>query len=164
MRVRPLWISIAVHATVVAAVVWTTATSESREPQDLAFFGDMPPDSIGGVGGLGGLGVRTPPPLGPSLSPADAKAFLGQYSFANPGRANVEMLISHAKDDMEHWSLIVHEGSRNPYKLVPAARDSFFQQLSPTRRFVFVRRDSAVIAIELHYRGEIRRGVKVPAR
>ena len=74
------------------------------------------------------------------------------------------MIVSHVKDDIEHWSLLVHEGDRYPYKLVPVAPDSFVQQLSPTRRFVFARRGNAVVAIEVHYRGAIRRAEKALPR
>jgi hypothetical protein len=156
MRTRPVLISIAVHGTVLAAIVWTTSSRELtvlREPGVLD----------GGIGGsVGGLAAERPkPPLGPSLSPDEAKDYVGRYSVENPGRPNVEMLIGHVHDAKEHWSLLIDEGNRYPYMLIPIARDSFSYQLDSARRVVFVRRDTAVVAIELHSRGEFRRGAKV---
>jgi hypothetical protein len=48
--------------------------------------------------------------------------------------------------------------------LIHAARDSFVYQLDAARRVVFVRRDSTVVGLELHSRGDVRRGIKVVTR
>src|SRR5689334_18006209 len=89
-------ISIAVHAIVIATIAWSATGGNSAEPGAVGFAGDAPRDSFGGIGGLNGMAREQPaPPLGPSISEAEAKDYLGQYIIPASRGKNVEMLVSH---------------------------------------------------------------------
>jgi hypothetical protein len=156
----PALVSLAIHAAVLGALVWMGAASGSKPAKDPGFFGTAPRESSSG------LTTRRPAlPIGPSIPPDQAIEYLGRYRMVSPRQPDTDLLVTVVNDgDIEdHWSLMLQEGEFAPYKLVPSAVDSFVQQLDPERRVVFLRRNSAVTAIELSGRGTMRRGVKVPA-
>lgn len=156
-RMRPWLWSVAVHTVILVIIIWGTTTRDADARLDIGFYGDASGESVGGMGGR-----RAAPPKGPSISAKEAAPCVGRYSVEVPERPPVDMLVSHIHDEDNHWSLLVHEGSNAPYKLILAARDSFFHQMIPSRRIVFVRNDSGVVGVEIRSLQQVRRGRKLP--
>ena len=157
---RPWLVSVAIHALLIAVIIWVTVPRQSGESRELGFYGD----AYESPGGMGSLGVK--PPLGRSVSAAEANDYVGQYSIGYE-RRHVPATVSRINDGGDHWSLLVEQIDLSPYKIIPVAGDTFVHQMIPGRRIVFVRGDSGVTGIELHIRGTIRRGAKIrqpPAR